>query len=66
MLDVKRSLMMCASRRVGLLDSSKFFTRGVYTFCTFDELDMLVTVRTEQNAWALDEIEKHNVKIVLA
>lgn len=66
MLDVKRSLMKCASRRVGLIDSSKFYTRGVYTFCTFTELDVLITVRTEQNAKALDEIEKHNVQIILA
>ncbi|MDD3411377.1 MAG: DeoR/GlpR family DNA-binding transcription regulator [Eubacteriales bacterium] len=66
MLDVKRAMMACATKRVGLLDSSKFLTRGIYTFCTFDELDVLITVKTEENARALDEIAKHNVEIVLA
>lgn len=66
MLDVKRALMLCATKRVGLLDSSKFSTRGIYTFCTFDELDVLITVKTEENARALDEIAKHNVEIILA
>ncbi len=66
MLDVKRALIASAIKKVALLDSSKFSTRGIYTFCKFDELDILITVRTEQNARALDEIAKHNVEIILA
>lgn len=65
MLDVKRALMKCASKRIGLADSSKFTNRGLYTFCKYEDLDILVTIKTEQNARALDEIAK-KTEIVLA
>ena len=65
MLDVKHALMKCAAKRVGLADSSKFTTRGLYTFCNYEELDVLITIRTEQNARFLDEIAK-KTEVILA
>ena len=65
MLDVKHALMKCAAKRVALADCSKFTTRGLYTFCKYEELDVLITVQTEQNARALDEIAK-KTEIILA
>lgn len=66
MRDVKCALMSCATKKVALLDSSKYQTRGIYTFCSFEELDTLITVKTEQNAPILDEIAKRGVEIILA
>lgn len=64
--DVKCALMSTADRKVALLDSSKYQTRGIYTFCNFSELDTLITVRTEENARILDEINRQGVEIILA
>lgn len=65
-LDVKQAIMSCAAKKVALLDSSKFFARGVYTFCPFSELDAIITVRTEQNAEILDQIARQGVEVILA
>lgn len=65
MLDIKRAIMACASKRIALLDSSKFVTRGIFNFCSFDELDVLITVETDQNAPALEEIASHGVEVIL-
>lgn len=65
MLDVKRALMNCATKRVALADSSKFKTRGLYTFCKYAELDTLITIKTEENARTLDEISKYT-EVILA
>lgn len=64
--DVKCALMGCADKKVALVDSSKYHTRGIYTFCQFDELDTLITIRTEENARILDEIARQGVEIILA
>ena len=66
MMDVKRALLSSASKKVALVDSSKFLSRGIYTYCSFRELDTLITVRTEENAPVLDEIAKQGVEIILA
>ena len=65
MLEVKHALVKCAAKRVCLADSSKFTTRGLYTSCKYEELDVLITVQTEQNARALDEIAK-KTEVILA
>ena len=64
--DVKRALLSSASKKVALVDSSKFLSRGIYTYCSFRELDTLITVRTEENAPVLDEIAKQGVEIIAA
>ena len=64
--DVKRALLSSASKKIALVDSSKFLSRGIYTYCSFRELDTLITVRTEENAPVLDEIAKQGVEIILA
>ena len=66
MMDVKRALLSSASKKIALVDSSKFLSRGIYTYCSFRELDTLITVRTEENAPVLDEIAKQGVEIILA
>ena len=66
MMDVKRALLSSASKKVALVYSSQFLSRGIYTYCSFRELDTLITVRTEENAPVLDEIAKQGVEIILA
>ena len=65
MREVKNSLTHSATMRIALLDSSKYVFRGIYTFCTFDDLDVLITVETPENRQFLDEIARHKVKIEL-
>ncbi len=59
MRSVKEALVGCATTRIALLDSSKFHSRGLYTFCDFDALDILITVENEENAPLLEEIARH-------
>lgn len=66
MVDIKRSLMKCASRTVVLVDSSKFSTRGLYTYSKYSEIDTLITVKTKDNEEALKRIEDEGVEIILA
>lgn len=66
MRSVKESLVSCATTKIALLDTSKYHSRGIYTFCDFETLDILITIETTENAPILDKIAKHNVEIVLA
>lgn len=65
-LSVKRNMVACATKRIAVLDSSKFAGRGIFTFCDWEELDALITVKTDSNQDMLEEIEAKGVEIVLA
>ena len=65
-LNVKKSAAECANKRIALLDSSKYFRRGIYVFCDFQDIDTLVTVETEENKPQLDRISKLGTDIILA
>ncbi len=64
-LNVKRFAAASASKRIALLDSSKYFRRGIYVFCEFSNLDTLITVQTDENSQQLDQIAKQGVDIIL-
>lgn len=64
-LSVKQKASACASKRIALLDSSKFIKRGIYVFCDFKDLDTLITVETGDNEEQLDLISKQGVNIIL-
>ncbi len=63
MRSVKEALVGCATTRIALLDSSKFHSRGLYTFCDFDALDILITVENEENAPLLEGIARHQWRL---
>lgn len=63
---VKKGSANCADKRVAVLDSSKFIRRGIYVFCEWREIDVLVTVKTDENEEQLDRIAKQGVDIILA
>lgn len=67
-LDIKKNMVSSASKVVGLADSSKFMCSGIYTYCNYEELDVLITVKTEENEGALVRLaEKYpGLEIVLA
>ncbi|WP_130838340.1 hypothetical protein [Lachnoclostridium sp. Marseille-P6806] len=65
-METKKAMIECSARKVALVDSSKFLTRGLYTFFRYEELDMLITVETEQNKGILREIERKGVTIIRA
>lgn len=64
-LNVKKLAATCADHRIALLDSSKYFRRGVYVFCEFKDLDYLITVQTDENEEQLEQIAKQGVEIIL-
>jgi len=64
-IQVKYYASHCAEKRIALLDSSKFSQRGVYVFCDFKDLDILITVQTEENKAQLERIADQGVEIVL-
>ena len=55
-----------ADKRIAVLDSSKFIRRGIYVFCEWQDINTLVTVKTDENESQLDRIAKLGVDIVLA
>ena len=64
-LSVKKYSALCADKRIALLDSSKFSRRGIYTFCDFQDIDILITVQTKENEAQLSRIADQGVEIVL-
>lgn len=64
-LDVKKNMVKCATKKIALLDSSKFVGRGIFNFCSFEELDTIITVGTESNARELKRIADLGVEIIL-
>ena len=64
MQSVKNAMAKSAAKRIGLLDSSKYNSRGIYTFCNWDDLDILITVETPENREMLKNIASHNVQII--
>ncbi|MDR2506352.1 MAG: DeoR/GlpR family DNA-binding transcription regulator [Oscillospiraceae bacterium] len=65
-LMVKKAAAACADKRIAVIDSSKFIRRGIYVFCDWHDIDILVTVKTDENEEQLEKIEKMGVQIVLA
>ena len=63
---VKKASAECADKRIAVLDSSKFIRRGIYVFCEWQDINTLVTVKTDENESQLDRIAKLGVDIVLA
>lgn len=59
-------MVKSAQRIVVLADSSKFLGRGLYIFCTFEEVDTLITVSTPENEEMIDELRNMNIEIILA
>lgn len=64
-LNVKKNAAMCANKRIALLDSSKYYRRGIYVFCDFHDIDTLITVETEENKQQLDRISRLGTNILL-
>ncbi|HWS30302.1 MAG TPA: DeoR/GlpR family DNA-binding transcription regulator [Clostridia bacterium] len=64
-MSVKKNIVACANKRIAVLDSSKFIGRGIFTFCEFSQLDVMITVKTSENEAQLREIEKQGVQLVL-
>ena len=64
-LPVKKYSALCADKRIALLDSSKFSRRGIYVFCEFADIDILITAKTKDNEAQLDRIAALGVEIVL-
>lgn len=65
-LPVKKYSAACADKKIAVLDSSKFIRRGIYVFCDFHDVDILITVKTEENEKQLERIADLGVEIVLA
>lgn len=57
-LDIKKNMVQSATRVVALVDSSKFVCRGIYTYCEFTKIDILITVKTPDNEEALEKLAR--------
>jgi DeoR family transcriptional regulator, fructose operon transcriptional repressor len=59
---IKRAMIERAGRVVALVDQSKFGNMQMFSFATFDEIDVLVTdTRVEQEA--VDFLESHGISV---
>lgn len=61
----KRALVRCATTVVALFDSSKFAERHVFSFATYEDLDIVVTDDGIAPA-DLAALEGHDVKVIIA
>lgn len=66
MLEIKQNMVKSARRIVALADSSKFLSRGTYTFCDFENVDTLITIATPENEEMIDNLRKMGIEIILA
>lgn len=64
-LGSKKASAQCSQKRIGMMNSSKYYRRGIYVFCDFQDLDTLITVETEENRPELDRISKLGTEIIL-
>lgn len=64
-IGVKQKIVRCARKKIALLDSSKFLRRGIYEFCTFKDIDAIITVETKQNKDQIDRIRKLGVEVIV-
>ena len=64
-MSVKHHSAQCASRRIALLDSGKFSMRGMYMFCDYKDIDIMITVKTPDNEAQLDRIADMGVELIL-
>jgi DeoR family transcriptional regulator, fructose operon transcriptional repressor len=62
---LKRAMIECARRVVALVDQSKFGNVQMFSFATFDELDVLVT-DTRVDPEAVDILTSHGISVVRA
>ena len=62
----KRALARCATTVVALFDSSKFAERHVFSFASYDDLDVVVTDRRHLCEPTSLPCESHDVKVVIA
>ena len=67
-LDIKKNMINSATKVVGMADSSKFMCNGIYTYCNYEDLNVLITVKTEENEGALERLAGRypGLEIVLA
>ena len=66
-VQVKRKLIKCATKKIAVLDSTKFMHSGVHEFCSFDDIDVIITTKTAESAQQIKMIkEKYNVEVIFA
>ena len=67
-LDIKKNMINSATKVVGMADSSKFMCNGIYTYCNYEDLNVLITGKTEENEGALERLAGRypGLEIVLA
>ena len=63
---VKRKMVEMADEVYVLVDSSKFESSGIIRFADFSDLTGLVTTKPIRNERILEEIDKHNVNLIVA
>lgn len=60
--NVKRKMMQSASKVIVLADSAKFKSGGFNVVCSFEPLDVIITVRNESNSDDMDVLQEKGVK----
>lgn len=64
-ISVKKKVVECSKQCIALMDSSKYLRSGIYVFCDFSDIDVLITVETDENKEQIERIGKEGVKIIL-
>ena len=62
---VKRALAQSARKVIALFDSSKFAAGHVFSFASYDDLDIVITDKDARQA-DVDALRAHGVEVVLA
>ena len=62
---VKREMIKSAKKVIALVDSSKFNTIALSTYCSLEELDCLVSEKMPEGP-LLDALKKANVELLIA
>ncbi len=63
-LSIKRQMIQSANKVVALVDSSKFTTNSLNMFCSFEDIDVIISTKTEQTEAVLAQIAAKGVEVL--
>lgn len=62
-MGIKRKMMSRANKKILLLDSHKFKSRGVSKLCDFKDFYVLITVCTEENSEQIFNLRREGIRV---
>ncbi len=63
--EIKRLMVQSAKQVWAVIDAEKFDTAGINVFCTFDELDYIITDQAIRDETVRAKLKEHHVQVLV-